>query len=179
MEPYIGEIKMFGGTFAPRGWLLCDGAAYNPNNSSYANLHAVIMENFGGDGHSYFNVPDLRGRAPVQWGKGDGLSPYSIGQKAGNETVSLTVPQLPAHNHAVNAITEGNQVVPATFYPAAVPLDPTTGAGSKNWASGNANAVLNAGTIGATGSNQPVNIVSPVLVVTYIIAYEGIFPPRP
>jgi microcystin-dependent protein len=126
-----------------------------------------------------FNVPDLRGRAPIQWGKGVGLSGYEIGKQAGAEQVTLSVPQLPAHNHAVNAITVGNQPLPANNYFGALPVDPGTGVGSNNWASGTPNAVMNAGTISPTGNNQPVTIISPILAITYIIAWEGIYPSRP
>jgi microcystin-dependent protein len=175
MEPYIGEIRMFGGNFAPRGWLLCDGASYNPNN--YAQLYSLIMEYYGGDGHSYFRVPDLRGRSPIQWGQGAGLSGYEIGKQAGAETVVLSVPQLPAHNHAVNAKVAGDLSTPANNFLGGL-LDSTTQNPLNMWAE-KADAVMNAGTIGMTGGGLPVSILSPILAITYIIAYEGIYPSRP
>lgn len=175
MEPYIGEIRMFGGTFAPRGWLLCDGAAYSPNN--FSQLYSLIMNIYGGDEHGYFRVPDLRGRAPIQWGQGDGLSVYQIGKQAGAETVILSVPQLPAHNHTANAKTAGDLPTPANNYPA-TGTDPTSGAAITTWAN-STDAVMNPGTIGMTGTGAPVSIVSPILAITFIIACEGIYPPRP
>jgi microcystin-dependent protein len=176
MEPYIGEIRMFGGNFAPRGWMLCDGTAYNPN--TYSQLFSLIMNYYGGDGHSSFNVPDLRGRSPIQWGKGPGLTGYEIGRQAGYETVSLSVPQLPAHNHSVNAHTVGTQPTPANNY-LGTAVDTATGNPVNSWTDATPNAVMNPGTIGMTGTGIPVNIVSPILAITYIIAYEGIYPPRP
>jgi len=175
MEPYIGEIRMFGGNFAPRGWLLCDGASYNPN--SFSSLHSLIMDTYGGDGYSYFNVPDLRGRAPVQWGQGPGLTGYEIGRKAGNETVVLTVPQLPAHNHTLNAKITGDQPTPVNNYIGGL-VDSISQNPLSMWAE-KADAVMNPGAIGITGGSVPVNIVSPILAITYIIAYEGIYPSRP
>jgi microcystin-dependent protein len=175
MEPYVGEIRMFGGNFAPRGWLLCDGASLNPNN--YATLYSVIMTIYGGDGHSYFNVPDLRGRSPIQWGQGRGLTGYEIGKQAGAETVVLSVPQLPAHNHGVNAKVAGDEATPVNNYPSTI-VDQSTGAGSLSWGK-TTDAVTNPSTLTITGEGKPVTIVSPILAITYIIAYEGIYPPKP
>jgi microcystin-dependent protein len=177
MEPYIGEIRLFAGTFAPKGWLLCDGTYYDINR--YQNLYSIITEIYGGDGHSKFAVPDLRGRAPIQWGKGDDLATgYEIGKKAGAQTVNLSVGQLPAHNHSINAKTLGDKPTPAGNFMAGLPTDPTTGQGTNDWA-GTMDVLLNPSSITPTGNNQPVNIVSPILAVTYIIAFEGVYPSRP
>ncbi len=92
-EPYIGEIKMFAGNFAPRGWALCDGQLL-PIAQNEA-LFSILGTTYGGDGRTTFGLPDLRGRAPVHAGSGPGLTPRNLGQKFGAEQTTLTVPQLP------------------------------------------------------------------------------------
>ena len=98
-EPFLGEISMFGGNFAPRGWAFCDGQLLSiAQNSALFSLLGTI---YGGDGRTTFGLPDLRGRVPMHHGNGPGLSSHPIGQKSGSETVILNVLQLPAHNHTV------------------------------------------------------------------------------
>ncbi|RYY35236.1 MAG: phage tail protein [Sphingobacteriaceae bacterium] len=178
MEPYVGEIRMFAGTFAPKGWLLCDGSYYDSH--TYATLYSLIMEIYGGDGGNKFAVPDLRGRAPIQWGQGIGLSGYSIGQHAGAEKVTLTVPQLPPHNHQVNVNADlGSVFNPSntSFLSASNIAADTKEVNTYSAAKGS--ATLHTETISQTGGGQSVSILSPVLAVTYIIAWEGIYPSRP
>jgi microcystin-dependent protein len=98
-EPFIGEIRMFGGTFAPRGWALCDGQLLSI--STYTSLFSILGTTYGGDGRTTFALPDLRGRAPIHAGTGPGLSPKTLGQKGGTQTETLSIVQMPSHNHTI------------------------------------------------------------------------------
>ncbi|UGV39850.1 tail fiber protein [Methanococcoides orientis] len=100
--PYIGEIRMFAGNYAPSGWAFCNGQVLAI--SEYTALYSIISTYYGGDGRTYFNLPDLRGRTPVHAGTGVGLSPVSLGQIGGQERVNLVVSQMPEHNHAINPV---------------------------------------------------------------------------
>jgi len=95
-DPYVGEIRMFGGNFAPAGWSFCDGSSLSISENEV--LYQLIGTTYGGDGQSTFNVPDLRGRVPVHQGTGAGGN-YQTGQTGGAEQVTLTSQQLPVHNH--------------------------------------------------------------------------------
>jgi len=108
-QPYVGEIIMFGGNFAPVGWMFCDGSLLPI--SEYETLFNLIGTTYGGDGQSTFALPDLRGRTPVHMGTGGGAT-YQIAEASGVETVTLTVNQTPAHSHA--------------YTPAATSSEPTT-----------------------------------------------------
>jgi microcystin-dependent protein len=117
-EPFIGEIKMFGGNFAPRGFAFCDGQLLSISQNTA--LFAILGTTYGGDGRTTFGLPDLRGRVPVHAGTGPGLSSYRIGQKGGTETTTITVANLPAHSHpyAAPAVSEdGNTSVPTGAVP--------------------------------------------------------------
>lgn len=100
-DPYVGEIRMFGGNYAPQQWHFCDGTLLPI--SAYQPLYALIGTTYGGDGVNTFALPDLRGRLPLGQGQGPNLSPRPLGQYSGSETVSLSAAQLPAHSHTVNA----------------------------------------------------------------------------
>src|SRR5215213_7415071 len=102
-NPYIGEIRMFGGNFPPSGWAFCDGQLL-PISENDA-LFNLIGTTYGGDGESTFALPDLRGRTPVHTGTGPGLSPYTMGEGGGVESVTLTTQQIPTHNHQWMAST--------------------------------------------------------------------------
>jgi len=169
-EPFVGEIRMFAGTFAPRGWAFCDGQllAVSQNDALFSLLGTI----YGGDGRTTFGLPDMRGRLPVHAGTGPGLSPRRLGERAGSENVTLTVNQLPSHSHPLQASAE-----PAsTPAPAAGVLAETVsdrvyrpGAADVNMAS---TAVSNVG-----GSRSHTNLM-PFLCVHFIIALFGIFPSR-
>ncbi|WP_205589927.1 phage tail protein [Mucilaginibacter celer] len=177
MEPYIGEVRMFAGTYAPQGWATCDGQTMSIAQNQA--LFALIGTTYGGDGIQTFQLPDLRGRAPVHAGQGRNLSPYTQGQTAGAQVNSLTVAQMPQHSHLLGANSAGgNQIIPTNFYPSDI-LDPVTGSGTPFYSDVAPDVTLNPATIQSTGGGQPFSIQSPVLAVTFIIALTGIWPPRP
>ena len=100
-EPFLGEIRIFGGTFAPNGWALCNGQLLSIAQNSA--LFAILGTTYGGDGVTTFALPNLQGRLPMHWGQGQGLSPRVVGEIAGTETVTLLNSQLPVHNHTAMA----------------------------------------------------------------------------
>ena len=174
MEPFIGQIMMFGGNFAPRGWALCDGQLLPIAQNSA--LFSILGTTYGGDGKTTFGLPDLRGRAPMHAGHGPGLSARQLGQKSGSETNTLTTNQIPSHKHGLNASNEPGSINTAagnslgSFGQSLPPSGPYT--------SSSPNTPMNAGAIGSTGGGQPVNNMQPFQVVNFVIALQGIFPSR-
>lgn len=167
MEPFIGQIIMFAGSFAPRGWALCDGQLL-PISSNSA-LFSILGTTYGGDGKTTFALPDLRGRVPLHPGQGPGLSRRTLGQKGGEESVTLTVHQIPSHNHAVNASdTTGNVRQPTDALLAQ----------DANYTNARGDVVMNASMIGNTGGSQSHDNMQPYLGVNFIIALVGLFPSR-
>jgi len=175
VESYIGEIRMFGGNFAPAQWALCNGQLLSISENSL--LFSVIGTTYGGDGQTTFALPDLRGRAPIHQGTGTGLSPRIIGQTIGAEDVTLTTDQLPEHNHSLTANTNSDPGVitatdksPANNVPAtgtvemyARPSDPLVSM------SANAIAPFSKG-------NYPHENMQPYLVINFIISLQGLYP---
>jgi microcystin-dependent protein len=169
-NPFLGEIRLFGGNFAPRGWAFCNGQLLDI--STYDALYTLLGTTYGGDGVNTFGLPDLRGRVPVGQGQGPGLSSRVIGQMAGTETVSLTAPQLPQHTHAPRAVpSAATQASPANGTWAVTGPPPP-------YSSGTPAAVMNPGAIGSAGGGQPHENMIPFLGLSFIIATEGIFPSR-
>lgn len=168
-QPYIGEIKMFAGNFAPSGWAKCEGQLL-PIAQNQA-LFSLLGTTYGGNGQTNFALPDLRGRVPMHYGTGPGLTPRVQGESGGSESNTLTVAQMPSHSHGVNAVTtDGNQNSPTNSLPA------NTKVLDKEYSSAAANTTMNAAMIAPTGGGQPVNNVQPFLTVTFIIALEGVYP---
>lgn len=167
MEPFIGQIMMFGGNFAPRGWAFCDGQLLPI--SQYSALFSILGTTYGGDGVSTFGLPDLRGRAPMHAGTGPGLSPRPLGQRGGAEHVSLTSSQMPPHSHSLNGLGS-----------AADNDNPANGALARSeiYAAGTPNRPMADGSVGSAGGGQPVSVESPYGVVNFCIALEGLYPPR-
>lgn len=164
--PYIGEIKMFGGNFAPVSYAFCDGAllAISQNDT----LFIILGSTYGGDGVNTFALPDFRGRAPIHAGQGPGLSAYSLGQRAGAESVTLTAGQIPAHTHSFAASTaDATSNTPTGNVPAAGGSYATTGG-----------TTMNSAVVGSTGGSQPHENRMPFLTVSFVIALTGIFPSR-
>ena len=164
-EPFIGEIILFAGNFAPRGWALCNGQilAISQNTA----LFSILGTTYGGNGQTTFALPDLRGRVPVHPGQGPGLSPYDLGQAGGTETVTLNVAEMPQHTHPQPA-TNGEQTTnrPNGALPARGGVYAQTSDGSTLTPPS------------PVGGSQPHNNIQPYLGLNYIIALEGIFPSR-
>ena len=167
-QPFVGQIRIFAGNFAPQGWVFCDGQLLSIAENSV--LFALIGTTYGGDGVNTFAVPDLRGRLPIDKGQGPSTSSYVIGQSGGVENVTLTTQQIPSHAHTVSATgnpgstDKPSNAVPA-LYPDGIPVDGINISGTMNPAS-----------ISNTGGSQPHNNVKPYVAVRYIIALFGIFP---
>lgn len=177
MEPFIGQIIMFGGNFAPRGWALCDGSLLSI--SQWQALFSILGTTYGGDGRTTFALPDLRGRVAMHPGNGPGLTPRSLGQKSGTETNTLTTLQMPSHNHTASGkINLGTAANVATGNDAFLPIATGTNiySNAPGGASTNANSV--SVTVNNNGGGQPFNNVQPFQCVNYIIALTGIFPSR-
>lgn len=170
-EPYIGEINIFAGNFAPRGWHFCDGKLLSI--SEYQALFSILGTIYGGDGRTTFGLPDLRGRVPLSFGQGSGLRNYKIGEKSGTETVTLNTNQAAPHNHSLMAsTTTSNETSPD----GKVLSDPR---GDLIYLDNVAPTVnMNAAAIGDTGSSGSHENRQPYLACYYIIALEGVYPQR-
>lgn len=169
-EPYLGEIKMFGGNFAPVGWSFCDGSLLSI--SQYEALFALLGTTYGGDGQTTFALPDLRGRIPLHMGTNPQTGThFPLGQMAGTETVALLPNQLPAHTHFVTAQTAANTV--QTGNPANAVWAPSD---FNRFSTNPPDGAMNPAAITFQGGNQPHDNVMPFLTVSFIIALEGIFP---
>jgi microcystin-dependent protein len=165
--PYVGEIRMFGGNFAPAGWMFCDGALLSIAENE--TLFQLIGTTYGGDGQTTFGLPDLRGRVPIHQGQGPGLQNYTLAQTGGVESVTLTQNQVPIHTHTPQASNTGASDNPANNFWA----NTTTG---KPFSAAPPTVQMNAGTITAMGGSQPHDNMIPFLCVSYIISLFGIFP---
>lgn len=167
-DPFIGEIRMFGGNFAPRGWAFCEGQllAIAQNTA----LFSLFGTTYGGDGRTTFGLPDLRGRAPIHPGQGPGLTSRTLGERGGAESTTLSVANLPAHTHQVAPpVTDGRQT---TNRPAgAVP------ARGGSYSSGGSDVGAAYGTQ-SVGNGQAFDNLPPYLAVNFIVALQGIYPSR-
>jgi microcystin-dependent protein len=166
-QPYVGEIRLFGGTFAIAGWSFCNGALLSISQNSI--LYQLLGTTYGGDGVNTFALPDLQGRIPVHQGQGAGLQNYVLGQKGGAETVTLITAQLPAHSHAAMAGTGAAQSSPANASWGSV-ANNTYGPGTS------ADKTMNAGSMGLSGGSQPHDNILPFVVLSFIISLFGVFP---
>ena len=162
-QPYVGEIRMFGGNFAPAGWMFCEGQLLPISENE--TLFQLIGTTYGGDGQSTFGLPDLRGRIPIHMGGG-----FSLAETGGAEEITLTVNQIPAHSHAflasLNIATQpspsGNLLAQSTL--------------AQMYIQDVADTALAANSIGPTGGSQPHTNFQPYLCVDFIISLFGIFP---
>jgi microcystin-dependent protein len=170
-QPYVGELRMFGGSFAPSGWKTCDGQLLPI--SQYDTLFNLIGTTYGGDGQSTFALPDLHGRVPVHNGTLPGGSTYVLGQNGGTQNVTLTTQQIPAHNHPVVATTTGQTLSPLNAIPAQ-PASAQSGTAIYDAATPATN--LTANSVGTAGGSQPHENMQPWLAITFIISMFGIFP---
>ncbi|MGA7672506.1 MAG: tail fiber protein [Nitrolancea sp.] len=164
-QPYVGEIRIFAGNFAPAGWMFCEGQLLPI--SEYETLFNLIGTTYGGDGQSTFSLPDLRGRIPLHQGNG-----FILAETGGTEEITLTVPQTPSHSHllfgsAANATTTS----PTSNVPGTMP-EVTTFAYGTDLPS----TTLNSSSISSVGGSQPHNNFQPYVCINYIISLFGIFP---
>lgn len=172
-QPYVGEVRMFGGNFAPVGWAFCNGQPMSI--SEYEVLYSLIGTTYGGNGTTTFNLPNLQGRLCVGMGQGLGLSNYVIGQAGGTETVTLTTAQMPVHNHPLSATTTpANQASPTTTSLTAADASGTHTYTSTPPAPVTGNFIASA--VSNTGGNQPHTNLMPSLCVSFIIALLGVYP---
>jgi len=171
--PFVAEISLFAGNFAPRGYAFCSGQLLSIAQNTA--LFSLLGTTYGGNGQTTFALPDLQGRLPVHTGQGPGLTSRVLGEKAGTETVTLITSQMPAHDHTVSqrAGSTADSPSPLGRYPAppasGTPYSGTTGA---QMASGTAT------TLATAGGGQPHNNLMPSLCVNFIIALQGVFPSR-
>ncbi len=170
-EPFVAEIRIFAGNFAPRGWAFCNGQLL-PISQNTA-LFSLIGTTYGGDGRSTTALPNLEGRAPMHPGRGPGLTSRRLGQRGGVEMVTLSEAQMPNHNHTMGAAPPGNQDDPSN---AAILASNTAGALSYGPAT-NMQPMADA-TLPATGGSQSHNNMQPYLAINFIIALVGLYPSR-
>lgn len=168
-QPYVGEMRIFAGNFAPAGWMFCDGTLVPISENE--TLFQLIGTTYGGDGESTFALPDLRGRIPVHPGLKDGLNVVQA-QAGGTETVTLTANQIPVHTHSQRASSDAAS--PAFTAATGVP-GKTAGTNMYALLSGNANAMM-ANRGNPAGGGQPHDNMAPYLCMNYIISLFGIFP---
>ncbi len=164
-QPYVGEIRMFAGNFAPAGWMFCEGQLLPI--SEYETLFNLIGTTYGGDGQSTFALPDLRGRLPQHMGNG-----FTLAETGGVETVTLTVSTIPAHSHPYLATTTGVQ----TANPANQVVGSLSVEGNDLYAPATGTTPMAANAIGSTGGSQPHDNFQPYLCVDFIISLFGVFP---
>lgn len=169
-EPFVAEIKMFGGNFAPRGYAFCDGQLMSIAQNTA--LFSLVGTTYGGDGRTTFGLPDLRGRFPLHPGAGPGLPTYRWGQKGGTAQQTLTVTQLPAHTHSLKAKNgQPDESNPGGGYPASLTN------GTEGY-SDSTNTTMNADVLSSVGGNQPIDNMPPYTAIYFIIALVGLFPSR-
>jgi microcystin-dependent protein len=174
-DPFLAEIRMFGGNFAPTGWALCNGQLMSISQNTA--LFALLGTTYGGDGRVTFGLPNLMGTAPMQQGQGPGLSARWLGETGGEPYVTLLTSEMAAHNHTVNCVDAGGDV---TTPNGALWASAMIGrVGTNMYSNAAPNQLMNPMTTTITGGSQPHNNMPPYLCVTFIIALQGIFPQRP
>ena len=173
-EPFVAEIRIFAGNFAPNGWALCDGQLL-PINQNQA-LFSILGTTYGGDGRSNFALPNLQGSAPLQAGQGPGLSNYIQGESGGSATVTLLQSEIPSHTHDARAFAaaRGNHTDPTGHFWSKA----QSGRLGMSMYSATGPQQMNAAALSPTGGDQPHNNLMPYLTLTFIIALQGIFPAR-
>jgi microcystin-dependent protein len=168
MNPFIGQIRIFAGNFAPVGWLFCDGSLLSIDE--YQALYALLGTTYGGDGANNFGLPDLRGRTPIHQGFGPDGQNYVIGEQLGDETETLLPNHLPAHTHTLTASSAiANTPNPANNYIA-------QSSQVNAFFGDNPNVTMQNNALTLVGGSQPHENRMPFLTTSFIIAYEGIFP---
>ena len=169
-EPFVGEIRMFAGNFAPRGHALCDGQLLSVSQNDA--LFSLLGTIYGGDGRTTFGLPDLRGRIGVHAGTGPGLSPRPLGQKSGEENVTVQPNQVALHSHSWNATNSAaGDTTPAAHTPA-------TATGTDLYGTANPTTMDSQAIVDDAGSGQSHKNVMPFICIHFIIALLGVYPSR-
>lgn len=167
-EPYVGEIRMFGGNFPPSGWAFCSGQLMPISENE--TLFQLIGTTYGGDGQETFALPNLQSRVPIHMGTGPDGTTYQIGEMAGVESVTLTTQQIPNHTHPLSASGDtGDQASPAGFLT-------SNSNGAIPYIEDVPGSLLNASAIGAAGGSQPHENCQPFLCINFILSLFGLFP---
>lgn len=170
-DPFIGEIKLVPYNFAPRNWAFCQGQILSIAQNTA--LFSLLGTTYGGNGQTTFALPNLQGRVPISEGQGPGLSSYDQGQTGGEDRITLTINQLPAHNHGIRVSSSAaTSVDPLATYPAVA-----TGSVGNAYGSSES-GTMHPNELQSVGGNQPHSNMQPYLVLNYIIALQGVFPPR-
>ncbi|MET0461852.1 MAG: tail fiber protein [Chitinophagaceae bacterium] len=180
-EPYLGNVTVFAGNFAPQNWMFCQGQLLSIQQ--YTPLFAIVSNIYGGDGVSTFGLPNLSGRRAIHAGQGTGLYNYALGSVGGSESLTLTQAQLPTHTHNLESITgsPGASAQPGTLNSptSAVPaVIPNTSAYASSPGGVDLGASTNHAPTVIAGGASPIPVTSPYLVMNYVIAVLGIFPQR-
>ncbi|MDB5975503.1 MAG: phage Tail Collar domain protein [Nevskia sp.] len=182
-DPFVAQLMYVPYTFAPLGWAQCDGQSVQITSNTA--LFSLLGTNFGGNGQTNFNLPDMRGRFPVSYGQGPGLSDYAVGDTGGNTTVTLLTQNLPSHSHGLSTVKTGQVSANSAAASSAVPAAHVLANTGRNFAYNAASpdvtlggTVTLSGNTGASGSGTPVSIMPPYLTLNCIIALQGVFPPR-
>ncbi|WP_350334597.1 phage tail protein [Coralliovum pocilloporae] len=173
-EPFIAEIRIFAGNFAPRGWAFCDGQLLPISNNTA--LFSLIGTTYGGDGRSTTALPNLQGRAPMHPGRGPGLTARRLGEKVGTETVTLSEAQIPSHNHTMRASSSsGVPAVPSNTTALSQP-----GFGDNLYQNNTTDNLVDLASesVSTTGGGQPHTNIQPFLSLNFIIALTGLYPSR-
>lgn len=168
-QPYVGEIRMFAGNFAPAGWAFCDGQLLPISENE--TLFQLIGTTYGGDGESTFAMPDLRGRIPIHFGSSSGGQTYVLAETGGVESVTISVNQLASHTHA----PLGSSGIASNPTPTGLTFATASGGDVYNTNPGGG-APLLASTVSSIGGSQPHENMQPYLCVSFIISLFGIFP---
>jgi microcystin-dependent protein len=172
MDPYVAEIRIFAGNFAPRGWAFCNGQLL-PISKNTA-LFSLIGTTYGGDGKTNFALPNLQGSIPIQQGQGSG-SLYYLGETGGSPIVTLTANEIPRHNHTLQADPQpGNSSQPIGSNPMALARSGATNI----YYNSNPGEQMNQQALSNAGGSQPHNNLQPYLALNFIIALQGVYPPR-
>jgi len=174
-EPFIGQICIYGFNFAPRGWAFCNGQILSIAQNTA--LFSLLGTTYGGNGQTTFALPNLQSRVPLHFGQGAGLSPYSLGEVTGAESVTLTQNQMPAHLHGYTVPAtnlDGNTPEPAANAALAIVADGT----QIYRAPAAPNVQMAGGNTAPAGGSQPFSIIQPILALNFCIALQGIFPSR-
>jgi microcystin-dependent protein len=177
-NPFVAEIRIFTGNFAPKGWALCDGQLMSISQNTA--LFSLLGTTYGGNGTSNFALPNLQGCAPMQAGQGPGLTLRDLGETSGEQTVTLLQTEMPSHSHGFVCTTTDGTVLPSNGNQLAKGFTGNFQASRsiRMYSTGSAGTTLNPLSVTPSGGGQPHNNMQPFLGLTFIIALQGVYPAR-